>query len=203
MKRAQFGPDALVGMVVVAVIGLGGIFFLNTFVNGITLEGMISILDQEIDQRCFFMILPLIGDEYIREGDNVSKHPEFSKMYNYFGGDRRYIFVSNEFNTTLVDYTTKLKTTPLGQKPTYIEGYLASKRISGDLRKEIMDELKEKGLTIKQFCFIPIYNPTGQIGTAELFVAEDTDACGIKGKECCPGNFCDPGLKCSGGRCVE
>jgi hypothetical protein len=67
-KKAQFGPDALVGMVLVAILGLGGVFFLNVFVNGLALQGLLSILDTEIDQRCFYILLPLVNDEYIRAG---------------------------------------------------------------------------------------------------------------------------------------
>jgi hypothetical protein len=67
-KRAQFGPDALVGIVLVAILGLGGVFFLNVFVNGLALQGLLAILDTEIDQRCFYILLPLVNDEYIRAG---------------------------------------------------------------------------------------------------------------------------------------
>jgi hypothetical protein len=202
-KKAQFGPDALVGMVVVALIGLGGIWFLSTFVQGLTIEGLISVLDQEIDQRCFFMTLPLTGDEYIRVGQDVSDNVDLTKMKDYFGGERRYMEKSAEFEAKLNNYVEKIKVTPLGQRPTYIKGFIATQKASEDLGNQITDEIDDQGLTITQLCLIPIYNPAGQIGVAQVFVAEDSEACGTKDKPCCVGEICDPGLNCWGGVCYE
>jgi hypothetical protein len=169
-KKGQFGPDALVGIVLVAVLGLGGIFFLNTFVNGLALHGLLSILDSEIDQRCFFILLPLIGDEYSRAGANVTDISPFNKMVNYFGGESNYSYMSYEFNNTIHVFKDDSINHYIANI-NYIYGYIATESKAVELRNKTQAEMKDK-YPLTDFCSIPIYSPAGKVGTAELLISE-------------------------------
>jgi hypothetical protein len=165
-KKGQFGPDAIVGIVLVAVLGLGGIFFLNTFVNGLALHGLLAILDTEIDQRCFFILLPLVGDEYSRAGDNVTNKYLFYNMSNYFGGENNYSYMSNEFNNTIKIFKQGI-TNEFIIGITNIQGYIATESRAAILRNQALTEFKPTN-----FCSLPVYSAVGKVGTAELLISE-------------------------------
>lgn len=176
-KKAQFGPDALVGMVLVAVLGLGGIFFLNAFVNGIALEGMISILDTEMDQSCFYIMLPLVNDEYVRSGATQAELSEpiggsatsiFIKQQDYFGGYDDNMDNSAEFAKTIEEFdvaTNQIKNFPIVVRE--IRGFIADKETAGHEREKIIDEI-----TPTKFCEMPVYSPAGKTGTAGIYIEE-------------------------------
>lgn len=181
-KRGQFGPDALIGMVLVAVLGLGGIFFLNVFVNGLALDGLLSILDTELDQRCFYVLYPLMGDEYIRAGasqENIlielqSPQGKEVKPYldqqNYFGGEDENMLMSKEFQDIIIEFNSsvsKIENFPM--RVERMEGYIAENKKAAELRDEKFQELEHKG---PRFCSVPVYSPTGRLGTAEIFIVE-------------------------------
>jgi len=171
-KKAQFGPDALVGLVLVAVLGLGGVFFLNTFINGLALHGIISVLDSEIDQRCFFILLPLVGDEYSRAGNNVTGIEPFNNMSAYFGGGSDYSYISYEFNNTINVFRASIKSdSKLVTNLTYINGYIATEDRAEQLRSQELDYLSKNNIKLTNFCSLPIYSPAGKIGTAELIIS--------------------------------
>lgn len=170
-KKAQFGPDALVGLVLVAVLGLGGIFFLNTFVNGLAVHGLLSILDSEIDQRCFFILLPLTGDEYSRAGDDFSNRPPFDELNNYFG-QSNYSLVSYEFNNTINLFRDGIKRFAFLTEISYINGYIAIESEAAKLRAQSLDELQDQGFVLTNFCSLPVYSPAGKVGSAELLLSE-------------------------------
>ena len=168
-KKGQFGPDALIGIVLVAVLGLGGVFFLNTFVNGLALHGILSVLDSEIDQRCFYMLLPLVGDEYSRAGTDVSATPPFNSMVNYFGGSNDYSYVSYEFNNTINIFKSAVGTIPFLVDFTNIDGHIAYGAKAAELTAKISNE---HGGSITNYCSLPVYSPAGKVATAELFIGE-------------------------------
>jgi len=195
--KAQFGPDALVGIVLIAALGLGGIFFLHTFVNGLNMEGFISILDTELDQKCFYTLLPFIGSDYARSGENVTSNIHFNKTQNFFGGNERYRDVSYKFEGKVNAYANSMKHNSLFGKISYVEGYLASKEVATQLRNQLFVYANASKLTYKQTCYTPVYGPGGKIGTAELYMFEQTSNCGQKGNYCCNEKYCNPGLTCT------
>jgi len=172
-RKAQFGPDALIGLVLVAVLGLGGVFFLNMFVNGLALHGLLSVLDSEIDQRCFFILLPLTGDEYSRTGDNITGKPNFEKMSKFFGGESQYSYISFEFNNTIEVFKASIKNKFITNM-TYINGYIASETKAAELRAGTLAAMESETdpIVLTSFCSLPIYSPVGKIGTADLFISE-------------------------------
>lgn len=202
-RKAQFGPDALVGIVLIAALGLGGIFFLHTFVNSLNMESFISIMDTELDQKCFYTMLPMVGGDYVRSGDNVTDNPHFNSTQIFFGGNPKYRDVSYNFEKQVNLYTFAMKNYPLYGKSIVVKGYLASKEVAGKLRKEIFDYSKENNLPTKQVCYMPAYGPGGKFGTVELYMFEKESGCGKEGHECCVGGYCDVGLTCQGGLCEK
>ena len=172
-KKAQFGPDALVGLVLVAVLGLGGVFFLNTFINGLALHGIISVLDSEIDQRCFFILLPMVGDEYSRAGSNVTGIEPFSNMSAYFGGESDYSYISYEFNNTINVFraSSTSENSKLGTNLTYISGYITTEDKAEAIRSQELKYMSDNNIKLTNFCSLPIYSPAGKIGTADLILS--------------------------------
>jgi len=168
-KKGQFGPDAIVGIVLVAVLGLGGILFLNTFVSGLALHGIISVLDSEIDQRCFYILLPLVGDEYSRAGEDVYTLVPFSNMTNYFGGNSQYSSVSYEFNNTINVFKTAVSGADFLKNLTNIEGYIASGKTIESLREKMYEKI---GSNLTNYCSLPVYSPSGKLASAEIFIGE-------------------------------
>jgi hypothetical protein len=169
-KKAQFGPDALVGLVLVAILGLGGVFFLNTFINGLALHGIISVLDSEIDQRCFFILLPIVGDEYSRAGNNVTGVEPFNNMSAYFGGESDYSYISYEFNNTINVFRASSESRFITNL-TYIDGYIATEDRAAQLRGQELDYMTKNNIKLTNYCSLPVYSPTGKIGTAELIMS--------------------------------
>ena len=207
--KAQFAIDAFL-IVVLAVIALGGVFFLHTFINGLSLESLISIVDQEIDQRCFYSILPLTGGEYVTAGNDVSKNPYFNKTFAYFGGKNKYMDLSFDFEQKMNFYAQRMLLNPFRTNLSYIAGYLASPRKANELRNQIL-KLKDENFQISTYCFIPIYNPAGEPGSAELFTFTSQKACGLENTPCCErkvqGFFklatCESGLTCVNNICMD
>ena len=119
--KAQFGPDALVGIVLIAALGLGGIFFLHTFVNGLNMESFISILDTELDQKCFYTLLPMIGGDYVRSGENVTDNSHFNITQDFFGGNKKYRDISYKFEGKITAYSNSMKNNPFLGKISYAE----------------------------------------------------------------------------------
>lgn len=112
-KKAQ-GPDVLIGFLLVAVLALGGLFFLNSFVSSLSLNGLLSVLDAENEQACIFMMLPLMGSDYIRQGyslDEINSIPhseQYALLKSYFG-ESEYEQFSAQFNQTITGLNTMLK----------------------------------------------------------------------------------------------
>ena len=142
------------------------------------------------------MILPLTADEYVKAGNDVSDNVDFTKIKDYFGGARKYAESSAEFEVKVNFYAQQMQTAPLGQKPTTMKGYLGSKKMADLARTAEIERLDEAGYTVQQFCFIPIYNPAGTAGSAELIVAESQDNYGGEGEPCYVGNICQDGYRC-------
>ena len=178
-KKSQFGPDVLVGMLLLIVLGLGGVFFLNVFVNGLALNGLLGVLDNEQDNKCFFMLLPLTGDEYIRQGIdektieskilnvNELEASRIETLKNYFGGFGDYENQSLEFKNTLLNMQEGINNHDFTNTPSKIEkvsGYMSTKEES----KILMEANPE--LNDMSRCSLIVYNPFGDVGVANFFV---------------------------------
>lgn len=168
--KGQFGPDAFVGMVVLAVLGLGGVFFMKTFIQGLTLESFITILDKEIDQRCFYILLSLSKEEYIRAGEEPTG--VYINLTEFYGGKNKYMEESYKFSVRLKNFSEKLKEIYLWENITYIDGYIASSLRADKLRENVLNKIKDKDYTIKHVCFLPVYSPGGIEGRGELIIAK-------------------------------
>ena len=175
-KKSQIGlgPDVLVGFLLIVILGLGGVFFLNAFINGLALTGLLTVLDTETDQKCFFMLLPLAGDDYIRSGVPYAqlKNPQFKSLKEYFSNtvpyeDNQYEYKSYEFERTISTLKGNLPTVTLSTFPVRIvgiEGFLTS---SSNTNK-----VSAPGNYIP--CSMTVYGPY-EIGTANLFILTTGD----------------------------
>ncbi|MDD5051071.1 MAG: hypothetical protein PHH61_01895 [Candidatus Nanoarchaeia archaeon] len=170
-KKAQFGPDLLVGFLLIAILGLGGVFFLNTFVSSLSLNGLISIIDAETEQECVFMLLPMMKDEYIRAGYTPEQISSLSlNQYTLLRGyldSSKYESVSSEFNSTINYFKDNLGNVNLQSVPVKIlgiQGYIATPAAA----KKIPNDFEATRL-----CSMPVYSPYGYYGIAgyaQLFV---------------------------------
>lgn len=176
-KKSQFGPDLLIGFLLIAILGLGGVFFLNTFVNSLSLTGLINVLDAETDQECNFMLMPLMGDEYLRHGSSMDDlealgQSQFIALRYYFPASA-YEDRSKEFDDTMTNMElglSKSRTTAAGPPTTIsgIQGYLTTLDKSVDIPNEITNPT--------YLCSVPVYSPFSYApfeyaGAAQLFVS--------------------------------
>lgn len=168
-KKSQFGPDAIVGVVLVAIIGLGGVFVLNLFVNMVSLQGMITILDSEYDQKCFYSLNALQGNEYIRFGADVRNKKYFNDTLKYMGGYRTNMEYSLNFQQSMDDYSQTLEDSEF-QVIKDIGGFISTDRRYGT--EETLTEDALEG-TVKSRCEIPVYSPVGTEGKAVLYITGD------------------------------
>ena len=172
-RKAQFGPDALVGVILVAIIGLGGLLMINIFVNSISIQGMITILDSELDQRCFYYLNSIQGSEYVRFGRDLRNVPEFNVLLEYSGGYRDNMEYSESFSRDMAEYSQILERSDF-QVIGDITAFIATERKANALRRDIQDDWKMKEQRITRYCFIPVYSPVGTTGFAELFISESS-----------------------------
>ena len=168
-KKAQFGPDVLIGFLLIAVLGLGGVFFLNVFVNNLTLKALLGVLDVENDQKCFFMLSPMIGDDYIRRGVSVENltTQNLKNVKIYFGGNSIYEVQSIEFNNTINSLSTATTSPPANfpARIVLLKGFLST----FDKSKELIETQNLGSLGFTHSCSTNIYGPH-EIGTAQLYV---------------------------------
>lgn len=173
-SKKGVGPDFLISILVLGLIGLGGVFFLNVFVNGIAMHGVLAIIDSEMDQRCFYILLPLIGDDYIRAGINISQ-PEyihFAKAQNFYKGHSVWMDKSYEIESASNTMSASVLNSDFAVNMTYFRAYAATVSMADKLRNETYTDMIAHDVTPTQYCTIPIYGPSGEVGLAELFIAE-------------------------------
>ena len=173
-NKKGVGPDFLISILLLGIVGLGGVFFLQVFVNGMAMQGLIAILDSETDQRCFYILLPLIGDDYVKSGVDTSKpqYSNFKSIQDYYGGHDYWMDVSFELNQTVTRMHSDMVNSDYGRNITYMRAYIATGKMSDTLRSETYGDMQAKGHTLTQYCSVPIYSPVGMPGQAELFISE-------------------------------
>ena len=171
-RKSQLGPDALISVVLVAIIGLGGIFILMTTINSISMQGMITILDSEFDQRCFYSLSSIVGDEYLRSGKEIkTKDTQYLKMVEYFGGYNKYMDYSPSIESKAKAYSDLIKESGY-REINDIYFFLAKEDKAEELRNEKKEEWSNSGYLITRYCFIPVYSPVGIKGSAEFLMSE-------------------------------
>ena len=159
MKRAQWGPDAIIGIVILAILALGGVFFVHTFVNGMSVQALLSVADREVDQRCLNILLPTVEGEYVRSGEDIQKDSNLYSTYIYFGGAQKPAFISpNCIN----------KTFELSSKVNELSKYMDENIIiRGGCTSGEYPQVKESGSVLGS-CSIDTYNPAGAPGIAYM-----------------------------------
>lgn len=180
-KKGQWGPDALVGIVLLALISLGGVFGLNLFVEGISYDNLIRIMDSELDETCFFTMMPMIKDEYMRTGDNLT-NTRYIEMMNYFNTSQEIAKHSRRFEERFEDFSeglAKIDSDLDIDAPDTVWGILSTVEESERKFEEFYeDKLKQDGelKRIVLFCVYPIvYNPAiyEKPGMAQFIIAEE------------------------------
>ena len=178
-KKAQWGPDAIVGIVLLAILSIGGLFGLNLFVDGLAYDNLIRILDSEVDESCFFMMLPMIKDDYTRMGDKIEGE-SFNSMYEHFGVEEEFKAESFRFKNRFDRYTDGLITMPLGyfdiENPKFVRASISSPEKTEEIFEELYDELQSQNLEILTYCFYPVvYNPAvfEKPGISQFIIARE------------------------------
>ncbi|HDQ59900.1 MAG TPA: hypothetical protein ENN30_01770 [Candidatus Woesearchaeota archaeon] len=167
-KKGQFGPDAFIGLLLVAILGIGGIFLINLFVNSMSLRGMISIMDSEFDEKCFYTLNSLQGTEYIKYGVDI-RGTDFQNTWDYMGGYRENMEYSEPFSEEMSEYSDLVSGSTF-KMIRNVDAFIATERKAPDLRRKIQEEWCGN-YVITTYCFVPVYSPVGTPGFAELFMS--------------------------------
>jgi len=170
-KKAQFGPDFIIAMVMVIIVGLGGVLFLHIYVGGLSMQGLLSVLDTESDQKCFSILNAMVGDEYMTSGENVEGVKYFGNLSDYYGGIQPGSQRSLRFEERMDAYktvATRVYFRPGGISD--MEYYLASRKTVKELRNQFAAN-HQNDYNEFIFCSTPVYGPY-ESGVAELFIKE-------------------------------
>ena len=171
-KKAQFGPDFIIATVIILVIGLGGVIFLQLFVGGLSMQGLLSIIDTESDQKCYGILSTMVADEYITTGENVAGREHFNLLAaNYATGDAAGAIKSVRFEQNMDRFKNVVHLIDL--KPGRITNmyyFMASRSNAANLRNEIQADMLSRNehwdmYTGCSISVLGIYEP----GTAELY----------------------------------
>lgn len=169
VKKGVFEPDALIGVVILIVICIAGIFFLNTYVSGVAMQGLLSILDQESDQSCFLLLVQLSGDSYIRTGEKVGG-TDFSDITDRY---KKIEPASQLFEERIAYLNSELEEKDYPMDITEIFGFMANERESRRIRQEFLMEIPEDpDKEIVSVCMVPVYGPV-EGGFAQLYMIEE------------------------------
>ena len=87
--KSQFDPDVWAALLMIMIIGFGGITFMSMFVNGFTMHGLLSIFDQEYNQRCEYFLLPATSNDYAEVYDSPDEHMKDMKDYFWVNEPRK------------------------------------------------------------------------------------------------------------------
>ena len=155
--KAQFGPDAIIGIVILVVVSLGGVLFIHIFINSLSLQNVISVVDKEVDQRCLYILIPSIQGEYVHSG-YINQDSNLWKTYNYFGGQNINQNISYKFVERIHKSSGELST---------LSEQLDYPKISmyGVTDKSIIPAGGDS-----RICTMNLFNPAGTSGIIGIFV---------------------------------
>lgn len=174
MKKAQWGPDAVIGISIFLVIGIGGIFMISFFVEGLSLENLMRIMDDEIDKKCFFLMTSMVRDEYIRAGDADLLEKEgndvFLKSFEFYGGRREGISKQSRFYDRAEVLNNSFQIMPF-YDPGFVYGYIGPNEYVDDFL--LGSGYDADKITMSCF-YVPIYDPALRTayGTSILLISE-------------------------------
>ena len=163
--KSQFDPDVWAAIFMIMIVGFGGIIFLEMFINGFVMHGIIQMFDQEVDQRCIYFLLPITSNDYYFSTESDSN---FTALKNYMqiNPPRR----ENIFNDFMKNVSKTIKGVDIG-------GNQKVRKIcwAAGGNKEVNDEIKKceesanlgKGTIVLLSCAVPLYGPS-DVGTAEV-----------------------------------
>ena len=165
--KSQFDPDVWAALLMIMIIGFGGIIFMSIFVNGFTMHGLLTIFDQEYNQRCDYFLLPIVSNDYATIDENPDKNIKYTANY----------FVVNqpERQTYFDDFMEKVsKTINNGGKGYDFGGNQTVKSVcwglgnSTEVSKKIDECTKNSnGKMDVMSCDAVVYGPAG-MGMAEV-----------------------------------
>ena len=173
-KKAQFGPDFIVATVVVLLIGLGGVIFLQFFVGGLTMQGLLTILDTEYDQSCHGILMAMVSDEYVTTGEDVTGRPYFNNLAaTYSIGDAGCNIKSVRFEKNMESFNETIRHINFNPgRITDMYYFLASRSNARTIREEIFSDIrdvKDQSLETYTVCSIPVFG-VYEYGIAELYL---------------------------------
>lgn len=171
-KKAQFGPDFLVAIVLVLLIGLGGVLFLNLFVGGVTMQGLLSILDLEYEQRCYGILTTLVADEYVMLGAPVDGRLYFSELQDTYLMGETTTIRSARFDERMSSFKTAVLQGSYRIKNIYY--FLSPRDKVGYWNQQITAEMESRGedWTTFEICSMPVFGPY-EVGIAQLYIQID------------------------------
>ena len=79
--KSQFDPDVWAALLMIMIVGFGGITFMSMFINGFTMHGLLSIFDQEYNQRCNYFLLPIVSNDYAVVDESPDKNINYTAKY--------------------------------------------------------------------------------------------------------------------------
>ena len=105
--KSQFDPDVWAALFMIMIIGFGGITFMSMFVNGMTMHGLLSIFDQEFDQRCDYFLIPVISNDYALIDETPNKDINYTANYLQVSHPERQTYFNDfmkEVNKTMYNH---------------------------------------------------------------------------------------------------
>jgi hypothetical protein len=171
-KKAQFGPDYLMAIIIVIIVGLGGVLFLQFFVSGLTMQGLLSILDTESDQRCFGILAAMVGDEYVPTGDDVTGMPFFQNLRDYYSATISSANRSIRFENKMIDYESKITHANFNPgRVVDMEYFLTSRSNSNLFDSNVMDILRVRDQNITSYisCSMQVFG-IRESGVAKIYM---------------------------------
>ena len=160
--KSQFDPDVWAALLMILIVGFGGITFMSMFINGLAMHGILSIFDQEYNQRCEYFLLPVISNDYALMSEKPTKH--FNNVSEYFSvNPARKETYFNDFMEKVNETIKKGYDLGENQTVTRVCWAMGDSSVVG---KEI-DDCTNGGKRIVMSCSAIVYGPTG-IGLAEV-----------------------------------
>ena len=179
-KKAQFGPDLVVSVALIILIGLGGVFFMNTFISGIQFKSVMNVFDVETDTSCGIILSSLVGDEYVRSGvrvdEGIYEGTSYEYLQNYFGGYNEKVDYSASFEKKIENINEGYSCNsdgcpnlPAKLRTISVYGVLGreSSSFGGSTHfSEKLHDMYTRGNS--RICQMGIYSPSGLQGVAYL-----------------------------------
>ena len=172
--KSQFGPDATIGMILLLVLTIGGVFFIHMFVSGFSVQSLISIVDKESNEECTYLVNNIASGEFVRSGDtNTSSYPPTLKeTYTFFGGHSNAMDVNFGCEKKVQEFQQLINTINNGESTEFNQYKNMISGVTGVCANQNYYNHVSSSLKINNYliCYdtVYLYNPFGPAGVAEV-----------------------------------